>query len=84
MKRVKECENRKIEMEMRIDQIMRENDELKNSKGIEYIYENSAEMNKVKKKLDLKIEEMEKTKIEVDKEFKKYLNEIEKLQVKIM
>ncbi len=81
MKRINESENRKIDMEMRLDQIMKENNELKNNKGKEYIYENSAEMNKVKKQLDEKIEEMERTKIEVDKEFKKYLNEIEKLQV---
>ena len=88
-KKLNESENKRFDLQFKLEETFRESLEIKerNESIITMgeknkIYSKSVELNSLQKQLESKTESMEKFKVQVDLDLKKYINDIEKLNVK--
>ena len=85
MKKLSESENKRFDAETKLEEAIKQIHDIRAKRPSVFgdpNYENSAVLNKIQKQLVDKIEEVDKLKIQTDKDLKKYLNEIDNLQVK--
>ena len=88
-KKLNESENKRFDLQFKLEETIRESLEIKerNESIITMgeknkIYSKSVELNSLQKQLESKTESIEKLKVQVDLDLKKYINDIEKLNVK--
>lgn len=86
-KKLSVSENMKADLEIKNNILAKEICELSanklfvNNLNKDSIYEKSVELNNLKKHFEEKVEEFDKTKISIGKDLKKYIHDIEKLNV---